>query len=217
MARSERNTAPLRATTSALSLRTSTTARRAGTTQSGSKLALRSSALPKPSRTSSTVWAPESGLVRVARSVPAAAATRRSRVSRRDDAGPGRPDADLRRTGRSPVAARHHARYSTTSADRIATRAARRAGSAPYCVPRRKRRYVGSGHGTNGGTAPPRRGARACRPARARSPRAVDAPRRPPAAHGTRDDAVAAAGPRAGRPAPKVPRGLLLPSTRKVT
>src|SRR5689334_3535984 len=46
-ARSERRTAPLRATISAFSLSTRTTARRMGTTQSGSKLALSSRALPK--------------------------------------------------------------------------------------------------------------------------------------------------------------------------
>src|SRR6185369_6864615 len=42
--RSERNSAPLRWTTSAFSLRTRTTARRDDTTQSGSKLALSKSA-----------------------------------------------------------------------------------------------------------------------------------------------------------------------------
>ena len=46
-ARSECSTAPLRATISAFSFSTSTTARRIGTTQSGSKLALSSRALPK--------------------------------------------------------------------------------------------------------------------------------------------------------------------------
>ena len=46
-ARSECRTAPLRATISAFSFSTSTTARRIGTTQSGSKLALSSRALPK--------------------------------------------------------------------------------------------------------------------------------------------------------------------------
>src|SRR6516165_7139244 len=46
--RSEWSSAPLRATISALSLRTRTTARRTDTTQRGSKLALSSRALPKP-------------------------------------------------------------------------------------------------------------------------------------------------------------------------
>ena len=49
-ARSECSTAPLRTMISAFSFSTSTTARRIGTTQSGSKLALSSSALPKRSR-----------------------------------------------------------------------------------------------------------------------------------------------------------------------
>src|SRR5436190_7510862 len=44
--RSERNSAPLRSTISAFSFSTSTTARRADTTQRGSKLALSSNALP---------------------------------------------------------------------------------------------------------------------------------------------------------------------------
>src|SRR2546421_551924 len=49
-ARSEWSSPPLRATISALSFSTRTTALRIGTTQSGSKLALSSSALPKRSR-----------------------------------------------------------------------------------------------------------------------------------------------------------------------
>ena len=49
-ARSEWSSPPLRATISAFSFSTRTTARRIGTTQSGSKLALSSSALPKRSR-----------------------------------------------------------------------------------------------------------------------------------------------------------------------
>src|SRR5204862_2446964 len=45
--RSLRSSAPLRATITAFSLSTSTTARRSGTTHNGSKLALSKSALPK--------------------------------------------------------------------------------------------------------------------------------------------------------------------------
>ena len=113
--RSEWSSAPLRATISAFSFSTSTTARRIGTTQSGSKLALSISALPKRPRPPLRAARPAASLPardRLRRACPAplevghqvvgARARRRSRTGSRSGSGGSRGPGTGRNGGAAP-------------------------------------------------------------------------------------------------------------------